>query len=127
MLDSALEVLRAQAGNDRLVMVISHLRAVAEAVDEVLWVERTATGNAGRDRGTVDHGGFHDQLTESDLRKREHWLARYGLDETVVEQPSRMVDHRSEEPDPLLAGLTVTDRNVTERARRTMSWLRDLA
>ncbi|VVJ21612.1 Exonuclease SbcC [Amycolatopsis camponoti] len=35
-LQSALEVLRAQAGGDRLVMVISHLHAVAEAVDDVL-------------------------------------------------------------------------------------------
>jgi exonuclease SbcC len=39
-LDSTLEALRAQAGGDRLVMVISHLHAVAEAVDDVLWVER---------------------------------------------------------------------------------------
>ncbi|MFE6098143.1 hypothetical protein ACFQ7M_40290 [Streptomyces massasporeus] len=39
-LDLALDVLRAQAGGDRLVMVISHLHAVAEAVDDVLgWSE----------------------------------------------------------------------------------------
>ncbi|MEU3411303.1 SMC family ATPase [Streptomyces sp. NPDC006658] len=45
-LDLALEVLRAQAGGDRLVMVISHLHAVAEAVDDVLWVERTTVGSS---------------------------------------------------------------------------------
>ncbi|MFD0516456.1 SbcC/MukB-like Walker B domain-containing protein [Streptomyces aureus] len=45
-LDSALEVLRARAGGDRLVMVISHLHAVAEAVDAVLWVERGPPGPA---------------------------------------------------------------------------------
>ncbi|MEV6886045.1 AAA family ATPase [Streptomyces sp. NPDC051135] len=47
-LDLALDVLRAQAGGDRLVMVISHLHAVAEAVDDVLWVERTHTGSSAR-------------------------------------------------------------------------------
>lgn len=47
-LDAALEVLRARAGSDRLVMVISHLHAVAEAVDEVLWVERTTAGSSAR-------------------------------------------------------------------------------
>ncbi|MCR6489794.1 SMC family ATPase [Amycolatopsis sp. OK19-0408] len=39
-LQAALDVLRERAGSDRLVMVISHLHAVAEAVDDVLWVER---------------------------------------------------------------------------------------
>ncbi|MDT0460690.1 SMC family ATPase [Streptomyces sp. DSM 41527] len=47
-LDLALEVLRAQAGSDRLVMVISHLHAVAEAVDDVLRVERTTVGSTAR-------------------------------------------------------------------------------
>lgn len=39
-LEAALEALRARAGGDRFVMVISHLHAVAEAVDDVLWVQR---------------------------------------------------------------------------------------
>ncbi|MFB9966068.1 AAA family ATPase [Sinosporangium siamense] len=47
-LEAALEVLRAQAGGDRLVMVISHLHAIAEAVDDVLWVERTPAGSSAR-------------------------------------------------------------------------------
>ncbi|MFD9195011.1 AAA family ATPase [Streptomyces phaeochromogenes] len=47
-LDLALEVLRAQARGNRLVMVISHLHAVAEAVDDVLWVKRTTTGSSAR-------------------------------------------------------------------------------
>jgi len=47
-LDLALEVLRAQVGGDRLVMVISHLHAVAETVDDVLWVERTTAGSSAR-------------------------------------------------------------------------------
>ncbi|EWC64447.1 Exonuclease SbcC [Actinokineospora spheciospongiae] len=44
-LESALDVLRAQAGSDRLVLVISHLHVVAEAVDDVLWVKRNASGS----------------------------------------------------------------------------------
>ncbi|MFL6052413.1 MAG: AAA family ATPase, partial [Actinoallomurus sp.] len=47
-LASALSVLRTESGGDKLVMVISHLRAVAEAVDDVLWIQRTATGSQTR-------------------------------------------------------------------------------
>jgi exonuclease SbcC len=47
-LDTALSVLRKQAGGERLVVVISHLHAVAEAVDDVLWVERGPAGSAAR-------------------------------------------------------------------------------
>ncbi|WP_223273847.1 AAA family ATPase [Nocardia cerradoensis] len=39
-LESALTMLRAHTGKDRMVMVISHLHAIAEAVDDVLWVEK---------------------------------------------------------------------------------------
>lgn len=46
ILESALEVLRTQAGGERLVMVISHLHAVAEAVDDVLLVKRTPAGSS---------------------------------------------------------------------------------
>jgi len=62
-LESALEVLRAQAGGDRLVMVISHLHAVAEAVDEVLWVERNATGSSARWLTPAER----DELVQADL------------------------------------------------------------
>ncbi|MFJ8955276.1 AAA family ATPase [Streptomyces sp. NPDC102381] len=62
-LDSALEVLRARAGGDRLVVVISHLHAVAEAVDEVLWVERTATGSSVRRMTPAER----DDLVQADL------------------------------------------------------------
>jgi len=48
MLDTALAVLRDQAGGDRLVMAVSHLHAVAEAVDDVLWVERRSGGSKAR-------------------------------------------------------------------------------
>jgi exonuclease SbcC len=44
----ALAVLRAETGGDKLVTVISHLHAVAEAVEDVLWVERGPTGSAAR-------------------------------------------------------------------------------
>ncbi|MFE3280678.1 AAA family ATPase [Nocardia sp. NPDC059239] len=44
-LEAALDVLRTQAGSDRMVIVISHLHAVAEAVDDVLWVQREPTGS----------------------------------------------------------------------------------
>jgi exonuclease SbcC len=47
-LDTALAVLRDQAGGDRLVMAVSHLHAVAEAVDDVLWVERHGAGSKAR-------------------------------------------------------------------------------
>lgn len=48
-LESALSMLRAHTGDERMVMVISHLRAIAEAVDDVLWVERAeSAGSAAR-------------------------------------------------------------------------------
>lgn len=47
-LDTALSVLRGEAGDDRLVVVISHLRAVAEAVDDTLWVQRGPAGSVAR-------------------------------------------------------------------------------
>ncbi|MEU8795024.1 AAA family ATPase [Streptomyces sp. NPDC048643] len=62
-LDSALEVLRARAGGDRLVMVISHLHAVAEAVDAVLWVERGTTGSSTRWLTPAER----DDLVQADL------------------------------------------------------------
>ena len=62
-LDSALSVLRAQAGGDRLVMVISHLHAVAEAVDDVLWVEKSASGSAARWLSAAER----DDLVRADM------------------------------------------------------------
>ncbi|MER8261804.1 AAA family ATPase [Streptomyces albidoflavus] len=62
-LDTALEVLRTRAGSDRLVMVISHLHAVAEAVDEVLWVERTTTGSSAHWLTPAER----DDLVQADL------------------------------------------------------------
>lgn len=62
-LESALEVLRTQAGGDRLVMVISHLHAVAEAVDDVLWVEHGPTGSTARWLAPIER----DELVQADL------------------------------------------------------------
>ncbi|MFI1035535.1 AAA family ATPase [Streptomyces sp. NPDC020951] len=62
-LDSALDVLRAQAGGNRLVMVISHLHAVAEAVDDVLWVERTPAGSSAHWLTSAER----DDLVQADL------------------------------------------------------------
>ncbi|WP_194923417.1 AAA family ATPase [Catenulispora pinisilvae] len=62
-LDAALEVLRAQAGGDRLVMVISHLHAIAEEVDDVLWVERAPTGSTARWLTQEER----DELVQADL------------------------------------------------------------
>ncbi|MDN3356839.1 SMC family ATPase [Actinomadura sp. DC4] len=62
-LESALEVLRTQAGGDRLVMVISHLHAVAEAVDDVLWVEHGHTGSTARWLTAAER----DELVQADL------------------------------------------------------------
>ena len=47
-LSGALAVLQAETGGDKLVAVISHLHAVAEAVPDVLWVERGPAGSAAR-------------------------------------------------------------------------------
>lgn len=47
-LDTALSVLHNQAEADRLVVTVSHLHAVAETVDDVLWVEKGATGSKAR-------------------------------------------------------------------------------
>jgi exonuclease SbcC len=71
-LDSALEVLRAQAGGDRLVMVISHLHAVAEAVDDVLWVQRTAAGSSARWLTPSER----DELVQADLASGLQALAQ---------------------------------------------------
>jgi len=47
-LATALEVLRAETRGDKLVAVISHLHSVAEAVQDVLWVEKGSSGSAAR-------------------------------------------------------------------------------
>ncbi|WP_435592118.1 AAA family ATPase [Nocardia sp. bgisy118] len=63
-LQSALDVLRAQTGEERLVMVISHLHAVAEAVDDVLWVERPTGGSSIARWLSADE---RDELVNADL------------------------------------------------------------
>jgi exonuclease SbcC len=45
-LASSLAVLQAETGGDKLVAVISHLHAVAEAVQDVMWVERQPDGSS---------------------------------------------------------------------------------
>lgn len=70
-LQSALDVLRTQAGGDRLVMVISHLHAVAEAVDDVLWVERGAAGSTARWLTPAER----DELVQADLASGLQTLA----------------------------------------------------
>ncbi|MGI3202254.1 SbcC/MukB-like Walker B domain-containing protein [Streptomyces sp. GLT-R25] len=47
-LDSALQVLRTHVGTDTLLAVISHLRPVAETVNDVLWVEKDHVGSQAR-------------------------------------------------------------------------------
>ena len=47
-LASSLTVLQAETGGDKLVAVISHLHAVAEAVEDVMWVERQPEGSSVR-------------------------------------------------------------------------------
>jgi exonuclease SbcC len=47
-LASSLAVLQAEVGGDKLVAVISHLHAVAEAVEDVIWVERGPEGSDAR-------------------------------------------------------------------------------
>ncbi|NUR63790.1 MAG: SMC family ATPase [Catenulispora sp.] len=71
-LDAALDLLRAQAGGNRLVMVISHLHAVAEAVDDVLWVKRTAAGSSARWLTPSER----DELVQADLASGLQALAQ---------------------------------------------------
>jgi exonuclease SbcC len=47
-LETALAVLRKQVGEDRLLVVISHLRPVAEAVQQVLLTEKTGSNSTAR-------------------------------------------------------------------------------
>jgi exonuclease SbcC len=47
-LASSLAVLQAETGGDKLVAVITHLHAVAEAVEDVMWVERRPEGSNAR-------------------------------------------------------------------------------
>jgi exonuclease SbcC len=47
-LASSLSVLQGETGEDKLVTVISHLHAVAEAVEDVMWVERRPEGSSAR-------------------------------------------------------------------------------
>jgi DNA repair protein SbcC/Rad50 len=47
-LASSLDVLRNETSGDKLVAVISHLHAVAEAVEDVMWVERRPEGSSAR-------------------------------------------------------------------------------
>jgi DNA repair protein SbcC/Rad50 len=47
-LASSLTVLQSETGEDKLVAVISHLHAVAEAVEDVLWADRRPEGSSVR-------------------------------------------------------------------------------
>jgi exonuclease SbcC len=62
-LAAALTVLRSETGGDKLVTVISHLHAVAEAVEDVLWIERGPAGSAARWLGTDER----DALARQDV------------------------------------------------------------
>ncbi|RBQ14483.1 SMC family ATPase [Spongiactinospora rosea] len=70
-LESALDVLRSQVGGDRLVMVISHLHAVAEGVDDVLWVENGPAGSTARWMTQAER----DELVQADLSSGLQTLA----------------------------------------------------
>ncbi|WP_419669119.1 AAA family ATPase [Streptomyces sp. 2-1] len=62
-LDSALQVLRTHVGADTLLAVISHLRPVAETVNDVLWVEKDHLGSQAR----WLTAGERDSLVRDDL------------------------------------------------------------
>jgi exonuclease SbcC len=47
-LGSSLSMLQAETGDNKLVGVIGHLHAVAEAVKDVLWIERQPKGSSAR-------------------------------------------------------------------------------
>jgi len=62
-LASSLAVLQAETGADKLVAVISHLHAVAEAAEDVMWVERNPEGSTAR---WLD-GAERDALVREDV------------------------------------------------------------
>ncbi|MFJ3644441.1 AAA family ATPase [Streptomyces murinus] len=57
-LDSALSVLRTHIGGDKLLAVISHLHPVAESVNDVLLVEKDASGSTARWLTPQEHHTF---------------------------------------------------------------------
>uniref|UniRef100_UPI003F490C07 AAA family ATPase n=1 Tax=Streptomyces sp. CA-136453 TaxID=3240050 RepID=UPI003F490C07 len=64
-LDSALQVLRTHVGPDKLLVVISHLRPVAETVHDVLWVKKDHRGSQARwltapERDTLVRSDLHN-------------------------------------------------------------------
>jgi exonuclease SbcC len=66
-LASALSILRRESGGDKLVTVISHLHAVAEAVDHVLWIDRTPDGSQARWLTDVQREALIDNHAQSGL------------------------------------------------------------
>ncbi|MET9615399.1 SMC family ATPase [Kitasatospora indigofera] len=71
-LETALDILRTQTDEDRFVMVISHLHAVADAVDDVLWVERAPAGSRARWLTAAER----DELSQADLSSGLQTLMR---------------------------------------------------
>ena len=66
-LASSLAVLQAETGGDKLVAVISHLHAVAEAVEDVMWVERQPDGSNVRWLTTAERDALARQEVTSGL------------------------------------------------------------
>jgi len=66
-LASSLAVLQAETGGDKLVAVISHLHAVAEAVEDVMWVERQPDGSSVRWLTTAERDALARQEVSSGL------------------------------------------------------------
>ena len=66
-LASSLAVLQAETGGDKLVAVISHLHAVAEAVEDVMWVERQPDGSSVRWLTTAERDALARQEVTSGL------------------------------------------------------------
>lgn len=66
-LETALAVLRKHVGEDRLVVVISHLRPVAEAVQHVLLTERTSSSSVARWLDSEQLGRFLYEENEGGL------------------------------------------------------------
>lgn len=66
-LASSLAVLQAETGGDKLVAVISHLHAVAEAVEDVMWVERQPDGSSIRWLTTAERDALARQEVTSGL------------------------------------------------------------
>jgi len=83
-LASSLAVLQAETGGYKLVAVISHPHAVAEAVEDVMWVERRPEGSSARWLDAVPLG---NSVSCCELGFAAGSVARLGASRGSIKSP----------------------------------------